>query len=207
MTYVFSDNETIEIFRSDGTSLCVHVANGQVLGSSVLDIASKSIRGVEIFEKQTYPLFCTDSTRLWAGSLKDDLLRIGRPELSDAAILETRITVGAMATGVSRMEVSRDKRWVGINITTARESVEHLRNVDYGGTSRFERIDLLTGRIVERVFISTGIDDPLVKKFANDGVPTVDVASLRKVRTLGACLNAQGDGIVYAIPILNDDAE
>ncbi len=208
MTYVFTDNETIRIFRSDSSSLSVRVANGQVLGSSVLDIASTSILGVEIFEKQTYPLFCTDSKRFWAASLKDDLLRIGRPELSDAAILETRITVGAMATGVSRMEVSRDKRWAGINITTARESVERLRNVDYGGTSRFERIDMSTGRIVERVFISTGIIDPLVEeKFANDGVPAVDVASIRKVRTLGACLNAQGDGIVYAVPILDDDAE
>lgn len=208
MTYVFRDKETIEIFRSDSSSLRVRIADGQVLGTTMSDISSPSILGTEVFGKDAYPLFCTDSTRVWTASLKGDRLRIGRPQLSDSAILETRITLGAMTTGVSRMEVSRNKRWAGINITTMRETAEQLRNKDNGKTCRFERIDLHSGRIVERVVSSTMIDAAQMReKFANDSVPTVFVAPVSKVLTMGACLNAQGDGIVYAIPILNDDAE
>ena len=197
ITFVFTDEKTMLIFRSDGTAQKMQIADGHVLDT--IDMRSKPDLYPGVSENTGYyPLFCPDSSHRWTAIMNEKRLILRDDFRAASIILDAEVSVGAMALGVSRFEISRNGQYAGVHFRTASETIEHLRFRDIGFDERYERLNLSTGRVVERIAVVTDDNRPLYQ----DGVLTTEVPWGPRIHAFGACLNSTGEGSVWMTPYL-----
>jgi len=203
-TFVFGTNSTISVLWSDETACQVRLQDGIVLAKDDLppDKYPTTRAGSS---NRAYALFCPSPAAYSTATISgNDLLingitkpnggGLGRQDELVSAAVRIKLSVGDSLLGISRLEVSRSRKWAGISISKSRASIEELRFRDNGFTERFERIDLTTGKVVERV---ANLDSD---QLPTDNVPTVNVASAGYVSSFAACLDLTGESIIYATP-------
>lgn len=206
-TFVFDTDSTISVLWSDGTACQVRLRDGTVLAKDDLPRNKyPTIRAGS--SNRTYALFCpcpaSHSIATVSGNdlLIDGINRFSQPNGGELGRLEElapapvriKLSVGNSPVGIARLELSQSRKWAGISISNSRPSIEHFRFSHDGFTDRFERIDLATGKVVERI---ANLDPD---QLPTDNVPTVNVASAGYVSSLAACLDLTGENIIYATP-------
>ena len=193
-TFVFSSESTIAVFRSDGTISELRLHDGTIVKEREFKPDRYPITSIN--GEGMHPLFCPDSSGRWIATISGSNLQVVRNDESMPPIGPVPVVVGELPVGVNRFELSGSKRWAGFSMVTARETIEDYRYHDIGFTDRFERMDLLEGRIVERILNVTAED---AMRF-EDGVPTINLGSEGYLSSFAACLSSSGENIIYAVP-------
>ncbi len=191
--FVIRDSEHIEVFLSNGNSSRIRLIDGAVETSSATIFESFP---TEENSGEVWPLFQTDSTARWIGSLSKNGLTLSRLDGSLGTVGPISLVSGSLPMGVTRFELSKSARWAGLGIRSVHESLSSHRYHDTGFIDRFERIDLQNGRVVERII---NMERESARLF-DDGVPTMNVGANGYVSSFGACLSLDGNEILYAIP-------
>jgi hypothetical protein len=202
VSFLFADERTVRIFQSSGVAIDVRISDGTTVDSMDCRMGSGDYP-YSLENGYLFPAFCTDSSRRVVTSVGSNkiFLRGTNDALSWRLTANTYSDAGR--TGVSHVELSRDGRYAGLHFKSCRETVEHLRFKYSGYCDRFERLNLLTGRIEERVVFSDSED---ITRF-DDSVRLIELPRTVGGIMFGACLNESGDGSVIAIPSIDADCE
>jgi len=191
-TFLHTGGSHICVLLSDGTERSVDLSNGVVTNPQVSAFEQLP---TTLHTGKSYPLFQSDA-------YKESIVKLSGNDLilkQCGVNVEKKISLENLGgeLGITKLDISRDGRWAGISIRSARSGVEHTRFSDSGFVDRYERIDLRNARVVERV-VNFDVNEA---NLFGDGVPTVNVADKGFVRSMGVCLDCDGGGVVYAIPI------
>jgi len=193
ITFYFTTDTTIAVLVSDGTTRLVRLCNSDSLGTE--EIAANPLQLPVISSGTTlYPLFSADRSRQGIATVEgNSLLLRAMYGSSNTTISPISLLTGEMPVGIPRWEISPDGRWAGIGVETSKPQTEAFRFTDSGNVQRFERIDLKSAKVIERV-----ATEPPEKM---DTVPTKLVTALNGSFSFDACLCPMGERIIYALAV------
>lgn len=198
-SFVFcKDANCVDVFLSNGASCKTRLSNGQ---DEIRPVVPPMPFPQMEFSGEAWPLFKPDTTASWIATLSDRGLVLQPQQDGRNTVGPVQICRGESPIGVTHVELSKSGRWAGCAFYTSRHpSIDHLRYRDSGFVDRFERIDMKLGRVVDRVI---NMDSSQAGSI-DDNVPTINVAGDKYVSSMTACLSANGEHIIYAVPFTEE---
>lgn len=216
ISFVFDTSATIFVLWSDATFCRLRLEDGVILAGGFLHDDRYPISVREGTERNhamftscpvTSTIATVSGTNLFLEKDTPGAIEcLNRRFIQDGPTIQPiqlGLATGEAPLGISRLELSRNRRWAGIAIENSKVELEQLRFEDNGCTERYERIDLATGKVVERITNLEGEGIPA------DGIPThsVYLGPVGYPSSLAACLSATGEQIVYATPFRTESSK
>ncbi|MFN6312076.1 MAG: hypothetical protein ACK5TX_05885 [Planctomyces sp.] len=216
ISFVFDTSSTIFVLWSDATFSQMRLADGAILAAGSLPDERYPIsagKGTERKHAMFSSCSVTNTLATLAGT--DLVLDTDTPGAIESLNLHfikdgptiqpirLGLSTARSSLGISRLEVSRDRRWAGIALERSRGGLDQYRFEDTGYTERYELINLATGKVVERI---TNLE---CESMPADEVPThsVYLGPVGYPSSLAACLSVTGEQIVYATPLLTESSK